>query len=202
MKNFPAFPPVVYHGTLLQHFESICERILIDREDANPYLDFGKGFYTTTNLDQANGRAWHLQQLECNTRTGVVQRKHRGIVIAFDFLPHPLYTISKEQCKWFAAPDLEWAKFIVNNRIAQSPPYAHGCLWTYGPMADGKTNKLCHDYVEGHIDAHMLLNGLRPYQERYDQLVFHSEPLANAALLNPRIVQYAVSTKRDSKVRR
>jgi Protein of unknown function (DUF3990) len=99
--------------------------------------------------------------------------------------------------KWFAAPDPEWAEFIANNRVAQSPPYTHGCLWTYGPMADGKTNKLCHDYFEGHIDGHMLLHGLRPYQELYDQLVFHSEALANAVLLNPRIVQYAVAPERD-----
>ncbi|MGB8956487.1 MAG: DUF3990 domain-containing protein, partial [Tumebacillaceae bacterium] len=202
-----------YHGTLLQHFESIRERILIDREDAKQFLDFGKGFYTTTNLEQANERAGKLQEHERDTQTGLLQRKHRGIVIAFDFLSAALYTIPKDQYKWFSAADRDWAEFIVNNRVQQTPHYEHGCLWTYGPMADGHTTKMCHAYFDGEIDVDMLLNGytvshgirargIRPYQDAYDQLAFHSESLANSVLLNARIIQYASHSKRPTKQRR
>lgn len=213
MKNFPDFPPVVYHGTLLQHFESIRERILIDREDAKQFLDFGKAFYATTNLEQANERARQLQEDQRDAQSGLLQRKHRGIVIAFDFLSAVLYTIPKEHYKWFSAADREWAEFIVNNRVRQTPHYAHGYLWTYGPMADGSTNRMCHAYFDGEIDVQMLLNGfissngihargIRPYQDAYDQLAFHSESLANSVLLNARIVQYASHSKRPTKQRR
>lgn len=62
MSNVHSFPRIVYHATLLRHLDPIREKILIHRQDALYNLDFGKGFYTTTNYQQALERAILLQE--------------------------------------------------------------------------------------------------------------------------------------------
>src|SRR5947209_6134213 len=51
---------VLYHGTIDQFEASILARIRVSR--GKQFRDFGRGFYTTTNLWQARSWAWQTSQ--------------------------------------------------------------------------------------------------------------------------------------------
>lgn len=193
------FPKKVYHATVLEHYESIKNRILINRPDAKIKLDFGKGFYTTTILEQAEGRASELQEALRDPKKRTLRRLDRGIVITFELNIEQLYNVNKENYTIFKEPDIEWAEFIVKNRTQKRHKlFNHNYHWTYGPMADGSTPYLCEEYSKGFITPHELMNGyydknreeeqrgISPYVDNYDQLVFHDETFVNSGILtNP-----------------
>lgn len=185
------FPSTVYHATIMEHKESIETKILINRPDAKLNLDFGKGFYTSTTLEQAVGRAKDLQ--EGLRHRGVVAKLHRGIVLQFDLDSKMLYNVQNTDYKVFSNPDEEWADFIYANRTEDSAQ--HSFTWTYGPMADGPTPYLCgkrkrgeitrDELLYGHVDpvSQRDVRGILPYKGNYDQLVFHDETFANSGVL-------------------
>ena len=195
------FPNKIYHATTFEHFESIEKRILIHRKDANINLDFGKGFYTTTNISQAVKRAESLQRRLQNPRTRAVKEEHRGIVIAFDLNIELLYhNLGTDSYKIFDDADAKWAEFIVDNRTQNKHRiFKHNYDWSYGPMADGNCTFICKEYkrrddltqaqlLNGYFDEERgeEVKGLSPYRDDYDQLVFHNEELANCGVLtNP-----------------
>lgn len=191
------FPTVVYHATIAEHIDSIMGNIRIDRPDAKIHLDFGKGFYTSTNLNQARSRASDLQEARRNFR-GVLAKKHRGVVLQFDLNQDMLYSIAKENYKIFPCDGEEWAEFVVYNRAKRKKETTfepHSFIWTYGPMADGPTWTICQQKFDELITIDQLLDGykdndtgnnirgIRPYVEGYDQLVFHNERWANSGVL-------------------
>lgn len=182
--NFPrSFPRCVYHGTLLEHWDSIRREILIHRPHAKVNLDFGKGFYTTTNFQQAAERALHLQR---NHSAQFPTQIHQGIVISFQLNSHLLYNVEEGEYRIFSSFDEEWAQFVVQNRLATAEHPAHSYRWTYGPLADGKASYLCNEFLAGRLRMSELIHGffrkdgtwvqgLKPFQFEYDQLVFHDE---------------------------
>jgi len=188
------FPNVLYHATLLRHYDSIKNRILIHREDAKIDLDFGKGFYTTTNLQQANERAQFLQNKETDWRTGALKRENRGIVVEIELNIELMYNMSEEECKVYESATPDWAEYIVYNRILRRPDHIHKYKWTYGLMADGRAlGFLCRQYYKKEISIDQLLNGyecegefvqgIAPYSNDYVQLSFHEdENFTNQAL--------------------
>ncbi|OME13787.1 DUF3990 domain-containing protein [Paenibacillus odorifer] len=203
-------PTVVFHATTAEHIASIKTEILIDRPDAKTHLDFGKGFYTSTNLDQALSRASDLQEARRNPN-GVLAKKDRGVVLQFDLNQDLLYSIDKGKYKIFPFDDEEWAKFVVYNRAKRrngTPFVPHSFEWTYGPMADGPTWSICQNNFNGLITIDELLNGyndpqtgentrgIRPYVDGYDQLVFHNDQWVNQVLTNCKIHTMLVNVLR------
>lgn len=206
MNNSKIFPDKIYHATIVEHLESILKRILINRPDANINLDFGKGFYTTTNYDQAVERAELLQESLRDPRNGVIKRSNRGVVITFDLDSELLYhNLGTDNYKVFDGPHLnwtDWAEFVVNNRNQSAREmFNHNYDWSYGPMADGNVGYICREYkkrkdlkpsdlLNGYFDEKrgQYIKGLTPYRDQYDQLVFHNEELVNSGVLsNPRL---------------
>lgn len=197
MKDSKVFPNKIYHATIIEHLPSIKNRILINRKDALINLDFGKGFYTTTNVEQAKERAFFLQEKLRDPRKRTLSKSHRGIVIAFDLNIDLLYNLSEDSYKIFNDVDFEWADFIVKNRTQkQNKLFNHNFHWTYGSMADGNAGYICGQYNKGHITDQQLMNGfydkdreeaidgLHPYRDNYDQLVFHNEEWVNQGVLS------------------
>ncbi|MCZ8512422.1 DUF3990 domain-containing protein [Paenibacillus filicis] len=187
-------PKIVYHATLLQHYESINDKILIHREDAKYDLDFGKGFYTTSNYQQAEERALLLQERERDQRSNALKREHRGIIISFEVNTELLYTVEEQQRKFFLERSEEWARYIVYNRVQRKENHPHNYKWTYGSLADGNSiGFLCKKFIRNEINVSQLIHGymdedeqikgISPISEDYDQLSFHEdEDLVNAAL--------------------
>jgi len=62
----------LYHGTVQAHLPSILGGI--DLQQGRPYTDFGRGFYATTWLRQAQSMAWRLAE----------SRNSPPVVIRFD----------------------------------------------------------------------------------------------------------------------
>ena len=186
----------VYHATIQKYEDSIKQEIETNLPHASRNLDFGKGFYTTTNLLQAQERAYEVAKKEAKkTKTDIV-----GIVIRFNVNVSTLYTV-KEHKLFENQVDSAWARFIANNRYKKHV-FSHNYSWTYGLMADG--TELLRDvnlYMEKNIALEDFLKRIKPYKATYDQLVFHNKKIANTALTEATII-YKVDYKYDSRTRR
>lgn len=98
----------VYHGTISSHAIDIGKNG-IDLSRSKRYLDFGRGFYTTPDYEMAKNMAYRA--LECETR------KRKGTnyfpaIISFEYQYNPLLIYRQ-----FEYEDIEWAKFILSNRL-------------------------------------------------------------------------------------
>ena len=96
----------VYHGTILSNAMNIIENG-IDLGRSKNYLDFGKGFYTTTNIDMAKNMARRCIR---QTQKDVVNAF--PVIITFEYAEKEGLNYKK-----FEYEDMEWAKFILANRV-------------------------------------------------------------------------------------
>ena len=122
---------ILYHGSNVEVKEPIL--LKVQRE-----LDFGKGFYTTSDMEQAARWAW---------RTA----KRRGESNAFV----TVYEVNEDELKnirllSFDSPNVEWLNFVVKNRKGE---YIAGD-WDIisGPVADDQTAQVIDLYLEGAYD--------------------------------------------------
>lgn len=122
---------ILYHGSNVEVKEPIL--LKVQRE-----LDFGKGFYTTSDLEQAARWAW---------RTA----KRRGESNAFV----TVYEVNEDELKnirllSFDSPNVEWLNLVVKNRKGE---YIAGD-WDVisGPVADDQTAQVIDLYLEGAYD--------------------------------------------------
>ena len=143
----------VYHGSLV-----VVEKPEIRVSDR--YLDFGYGFYTTTNEEQAI--KWTEKQ---KNRKGT----NIGYVSMYDF------NIEKAESELkiirFDKADKEWLNFVCLNRKGQ-------CQETYdiiiGPVADDGVYEVVRFYEIGVYDLEETLKRLK-VEELYNQVLFHTE---------------------------
>jgi hypothetical protein len=122
---------ILYHGSNVEVKEPIL--LKVQRE-----LDFGKGFYTTSDMEQAARWAW---------RTA----KRRGESNAFV----TVYEVNEDELKnirllSFDSPNVEWLNLVVKNRKGE---YIAGD-WDVisGPVADDQTAQVIDLYLEGAYD--------------------------------------------------
>ena len=122
---------ILYHGSNVEVKEPVL--LKVQRE-----LDFGKGFYTTSDMEQAARWAW---------RTA----KRRGESNAFV----TVYEVNEDELKnirllSFDSPNVEWLNFVVKNRKGE---YIAG-NWDIisGPVADDQTAQVIDLYLEGAYD--------------------------------------------------
>ena len=122
---------ILYHGSNVEVKEPIL--LKVQRE-----LDFGKGFYTTSDLEQA-------------ARWAERTAKRRGESNAFV----TVYEVNEDELKnirllSFDSPNVEWLNFVVKNRKGE---YIAGD-WDVisGPVADDQTAQVIDLYLEGAYD--------------------------------------------------
>ena len=143
----------VYHGSLV--VVENPEIRVVDR-----YLDFGYGFYTTMNEEQAVN--WTAKQ---KNRKGT----NIGYVSKYEF------DIEKAESDLkiirFDKADKEWLDFVSANRKGQ-------CGETYdiviGPVADDGVYEVVRFYEIGVYDLEEALKRLK-VEELYNQVLFHTE---------------------------
>ena len=143
----------VYHGSLV--VVENPEIRVVDR-----YLDFGYGFYTTMNEEQAVN--WTEKQ---KNRKGT----NIGYVSKYEF------DIEKAESELkiirFDKADKEWLDFVSANRKGQ-------CGETYdiviGPVADDGVYEVVRFYEIGVYDLEEALKRLK-VEELYNQVLFHTE---------------------------
>jgi len=122
---------ILYHGSNVEVKEPIL--LKVQRE-----LDFGKGFYTTSDMEQA-------------ARWAERTAKRRGESNAFV----TVYEVNEDELKnirllSFDSPNVEWLNFVVKNRKGE---YIAG-NWDIisGPVADDQTAQVIDLYLEGAYD--------------------------------------------------
>lgn len=108
----------LFHGTDLFQAQKIIEEG-VDLKAGRKYLDFGQGFYLTPSFQQAV--AW-------------ASRKSAPCVLEFDLSTNGLVI------KQFESANLEWAAFVVDNRLHLSYSTAYDCI--VGPMADAGVSNM------------------------------------------------------------
>ena len=125
-----------------------------------PNADFGKGFYTTSNLEQAVRWA-HIKQER--------EEAQRAVVSVYEFdetlLDRPDLNIRR-----FAGADEPWLLFVTDCRKSRRHDYD----LVQGPVANDKVFTAVNLFESGVLSAEAAILQLKAYKT-YDQLSFHSE---------------------------
>lgn len=140
---------ILYHGTNVD-FDTI------ELDKCDNYKDFGKGFYTTTMLDQAKAMARRKARINGG----------KPCVISYE-VPVDLLTLTGLNVKTFNSPSEEWAVFVINNRNREftnsSSPLCNIDLKydvVYGPVANDTLATIIRRYEKGYLDSKALIKEL------------------------------------------
>lgn len=136
--------------------------------------DFGKGFYTTTNLEQAARWAKIKRDRE---------RVDKAVVSIYDFDASLLNEQGFRVMRYHGATE-EWLNFVVNNR---KNALKHSYDFVMGPVANDRLYATITMYEKGDLSIEAAIVQLKTHV-LFDQLSFHTEK----ALKCLRFVDYEV----------
>ena len=124
-------------------------------------LDFGFGFYTTTNLEQAKRFAHRVFE---RTRSG------RALVNVYELDEARAFA----ECSLlrFDSPDEKWLDFVAANRTGIYGGETYDLV--YGPVANDDVYKTINAYIGGFAERDWTLKQLM-VRKLYNQLVFATE---------------------------
>lgn len=125
-----------------------------------PNADFGKGFYTTSHLEQAIRWA-HIQQGRAGSKRSVVS------VYEFD---DALLDNAQLKIRHFTGADESWLYFVADCRKSRTHDYD----LVQGPVANDKVFTTVNLFESGVLSAEAAILQLKAYKT-YDQLSFHTE---------------------------
>ena len=143
----------LYHGS---NVEVRKPSLLKSRKNT----DFGRGFYTTTQKEQAE----HWTSIKMD-RT----KKGRRVVSVFE-VDETILSNLEFMIREFHGPDEAWLNFVVNSRKG----IEHDYDIVFGPVANDKVFTVVNLYESGVINATTAIAELKAYKT-YDQLSFHTE---------------------------
>ena len=145
---------ILYHGSNV-----IVDQPKLIRQ--NRYLDFGFGFYTTTNREQA-----------VNFAQKVTDRRKMGEATL------NIYSVNEavafQECKvlQFDSPDEAWLDFVAANR--QGTYQGEKSDLIYGAVANDDVYRTIALYMTGVLDKEQTLSSLK-IRKLFNQLVFATE---------------------------
>ena len=145
---------ILYHGS----------NVIVDQPKPirqNRYLDFGFGFYTTTNREQA-----------VNFAQKVTDRRKMGEATL------NIYSVNEavafQECKvlQFDSPDEAWLDFVAANRQGTYQGEKYDLI--YGAVANDDVYRTIALYMTGVLDKEQTLSSLK-IRKLFNQLVFATE---------------------------
>ena len=145
---------ILYHGSNV-----IVDQPKLIRQ--NRYLDFGFGFYTTTNREQA-----------VNFAQKVTDRRKMGEATL------NIYSVNEavafQECKvlQFDSPDEAWLDFVAANRQGTYQGEKYDLI--YGAVANDDVYRTIALYMTGVLDKEQTLSTLK-IRKLFNQLVFATE---------------------------
>ncbi len=145
----------LYHGS---NIEIIKPKLLTNQR----LLDFGAGFYLTSNLQQATRWA------ELKARR---EQKGSPIVSVFEFDTHSMTELKVIK---FECANVEWLRFITEHRKNLSPLSLVKSDLIIGPVADDNTMPVLNLYFDGILNEDEAIKRLLP-QNLKDQYTFKTE---------------------------
>ncbi|MBR6801780.1 MAG: DUF3990 domain-containing protein [Eubacteriaceae bacterium] len=145
---------IIYHGSNL----TVSEPRLVPQ---NRFLDFGYGFYTTTNKDQATSFAMK-----------VTKRRREGVptVSVYEFDEKKAFS----ECTLlrFGSANEAWLDFVSENRSGNYDGELYDFI--FGPVADDDVYATFALYTAGVFTKEQTLEALK-VKKLYDQLVLSTE---------------------------
>lgn len=145
---------IVYHGSNLAVEKP---RLIVQ----NRYLDFGYGFYTTTNKIQAISFA-----------EKVYKRKNEGTKQVSIYEVDEEKLLAKCSVLRFDAPNEAWLDFVAENRSGNYEGDIYDVV--YGPVANDDVYTTFTLYQAGALSKEQTLETLK-IKKLYDQMVFATE---------------------------
>lgn len=145
---------ILYHGSNV-----IVDQPKLIRQ--NRYLDFGFGFYTTTNREQA-----------VNFAQKVTDRRKMGEATL------NIYSVNEavafQECKvlQFDSPDEAWLDFVAANRQGTYQGEKYDLI--YGAVANDDVYRTIALYMTGVLDKEQTLSSIK-IRKLFNQLVFATE---------------------------
>ena len=144
----------LYHGS---HIEVKNPKILISSRVG----DFGRGFYTTSSLEQA--RRWaQIRAMQ--------EDLSAGVVTMFD-VPDQLFVHPELQIKSFENADEVWLDFVLANR--KDVDFEHEFDLVRGPVANDRVYVCLNMLEDGLADRKTVIKKLKTYVLA-DQILFHT----------------------------
>ncbi len=127
--------------------------------------DFGRGFYTTTQKEQAEH--WTSIKMD-RARIG------RRVVSVFE-MDDEILTNPELKIREFHGSDEAWLNFVVDSRKG----IEHDYDLVFGPVANDKVFTVVNLYESGVLDAPAAIAELKAYKT-YNQLSFHTSHVIQA----------------------
>lgn len=144
----------LYHGSVMkvEHPEI---------RQSNRLLDFGSGFYTTTNLEQATRWAWiKRERMSRNSAYLNIYEIDDDI-----FLNKGIHFLE------FTEPDRSWLEFVINNRQGKQ---MHDYDLVKGAVANDTLYQTFTLYESGILSVEETITRLKVHT-LFDQLSFHTK---------------------------
>lgn len=145
---------ILYHGSNV----TVDHPKLVQQ---NRYLDFGFGFYTTTNQDQAVNFAQKVTE----------RRKNGAATLNIYSLDE---TVAFRACSllYFDSPNEAWLDFVATNRQGTYQGKQHDLI--YGAVANDDVYRTITLYLTGVLTKEQALAALK-IRKLFNQLVFATE---------------------------
>jgi hypothetical protein len=147
----------LYHGGLVK----VEQPKLLQNAVVRP-CDFGSGFYTTTDLDQA--KRWSKLRQVRN------QAVH-GVVSVYE-APDNLFELDGLKRLIFSAPSPEWLDFVMANRTKDT--FLHDYDLVIGPVANDRVYATLALFEAEQLSVEETLHRLKTYT-LVNQVLFHTD---------------------------
>lgn len=174
ISSIDSLPDIVYHGTISIYRDSLLAGI--DVKVGFKSADFGQGFYTTSNFEQAKRLAFD--------RAKAYNKRHKNesdaqpMILTYKINKSLL---SKQKGLFFVSPDEKWKEFIYNNRVgidfSVSKYYNKDGKYdyVYGCVADSNITEMVGYIKRKQITYGDFVDSLKALKQNdYDQLSFHT----------------------------
>jgi hypothetical protein len=155
---------ILYHGSNIE-----IDKINLNK--CRPFKDFGRGFYTTPLKEQAKKK---------KKRTVRLYREGSPYITEY-FFDDMVLKDNRYKIKKFTDPDINWARFVINNRNKSfrdiaSPECNIDSKYDIitGPVANDDITALMNVYLAGILSDEALTKELT-FRELSEQVSFHTE---------------------------
>lgn len=149
---------ILYHG-------SNVEVRIPDLSYSKPFKDFGRGFYLSAEIRQAQRLAEQRTQM---LKKGIA-------TVSSYYFDENLLTGEELKVKLFLEYSEEWAEFVAMNRNTELEHPVHDYDIVYGPIADDGVTFQLRRYQAGSITMKELIEELKYSQGITFQYYFGSE---------------------------
>ncbi len=123
-------------------------------------LDFGAGFYLTSDLEQA--RKWA-------SRTTLLREEGQAVVSVYDVYEKELQMLA---VLLFDSPNREWLRYVAANRMGRQTDTQYDVI--IGPVENDQVIRTVNNYLNGYFTEDIAIQLLLP-QKLKDQYAFKTD---------------------------